>query len=386
MSHLQQQESAFFDKYFWDKEDHKQQAKNKRDSNITVCPFLHESKDFYWKKAYLDHLQHQFKLASSAEVIMTDVFLLGNAFNITAPVITNIWAWASPLIKIASIVGIVWNMIDSIGALILAYREAKNDDWWAAAFNILSAIQLMLGTIGFALLTYGILSLGIMSSVIAASLSGFSFAAAMFFSWALEHREGKLHEARMAYLLLKIQALELAADISNYPSAAEDNEKINFLKNFLENSVDNEEHRDLLKLLEFIQHQRQQLANHQHARRVWGFCAGTMTAVAIVAVLVIELGISTSPLGIAIVAIASLAAYFAALHRNKPIKCVKTENENTQVTTSSASAATTWSGCKNSVTGFFKRKEEGCSPSGLPKEEAAIDQLVVRDLGRPRAA
>jgi len=97
-----------------------------------------------------------------------------------------------------------------------------------------------------------------MGAVIGTGASGFAFAAAMYFAWALEHREVKLHQARINYLETKTQLENiLFEDINNnYGKSIED--KISYLQDFIahNNKAESElvGYKELLDLLNFRQH------------------------------------------------------------------------------------------------------------------------------------
>lgn len=241
------------------------------------------------------------------------------------------------MLQFSPFLGIAWNLIDTVGALFLAIRDESKQDYWAQGINLLSGLQLTAGTLLFILLNYGEIlqvQLGINSSilmsgvsigaVIGTGASSFSFAAAMYFAWALEHREVKLHQARINYLETKIQELEsilFFKDIDkNYGKLAE--EKISYLQDFISKNKKPEseiaEYKNLLELLNFRQHQQQQLEVHERARRVWGFCAAFMTAVAIVSVAVVALGLSVVTSGVIMAVVSSTALIGSALYRHKP--------------------------------------------------------------------
>lgn len=146
----------------------------------------------------------------------------------------------------------------------------------------------------------------------------------MYFAWALEHREVKLHQARINYLSKSIREIEgaLFRNSNDVYYGKSTGERIAFLQDFIDNNKNSESevtgHKDLLDLLSFHQHQQQQLEAHERARRVWGLCAVFMTAVAIVSVAVVALGLSAFTGGI-IVAVASCVTVFgSALYRLKP--------------------------------------------------------------------
>jgi hypothetical protein len=331
LNKLTDQQRHFFNDYLWrvnkssnSTDGDSLKGKENRDKSQSVRPFIINSKKYYWEKAYLEYIKYQTiqdKAAIAAEKTMNIVYTVGNTFNSVAPAIYQV-AQAIP------IVGISWNLIDAGGACVLAARDKKKYDNWSAGINILSSIQLIAGTVSFTLLNYSEgLHIGISTSAgvsaIAAGASGFAFAAAMFFSWALEHREVKLHRVRIDYLKEKIQELE--EDLKNncdYMPDPDEQKKINDLKNFINanpNDPPSKKFQNLLELIQFKQHQQQQLGAHERARRVWGLCAIFMTAMAIVSVVIIALGVSTSTCGIALVAASSLIALLgSALYRHKP--------------------------------------------------------------------
>lgn len=331
---LKENERLFFDKYFWTKgAGSSDYWGNEESSPIQVQPFLHRTKKFYWEKAYLEYLKQQTfadKTAQFAEVTMDTVYTVGNAFNAAAPALKL-------MLQFSPFLGIAWNLIDTVGALFLAIRDESKQDYWAQGINLLSGLQLTAGTWLFIVLNYGEIlqvQLGISSSilipgismgaVIGTGASSFAFAAAMYFAWALEHREVKLHQARINYLETKIQELEsilFFKDIDkNYGKSAE--EKITYLQDFIAKNKNPEseitEYKNLLELLNFRQHQQQQLEVHERARRVWGFCAVFMTAVAIVSVVVVALGLSVVTCGIIMAVASSTALIGSALYRHKP--------------------------------------------------------------------
>lgn len=365
LNNLRAEERLFFDKYFWAVDSRSEYGNNRASSHITVRPFLHRTKNFYWEKAYLEYLKHQTiqdKAAIAAEITMDVAYTVGNAFNVVAPAINQV-AQTIP------IVGISWNLIDMGGSFVLAARDGKKHDGWSQGMNILSGLQLATGTVAFTLLNYSeTLHIGISKSAgvsaIGAGASGFAFAAAMYFAWALEHREVKLHLARINHLDNKILGLEKQlfytafdengkinknADgelifyrnnkiygVDEYPGLVQETsdekldkcgiqnaeEKIKYLESLIEKVPKGgsalKEYEDLLVLLKFSQHQRQQLAIHEHARRAWSLCAVFMTAVAIVSAAVTALGLSAFTCGIAL-ALASCAALLgSALYRHKP--------------------------------------------------------------------
>lgn len=339
-------EDPFFEKYFWTVESPAEYWNNRGNSPIKVRPFLHKSTKFYWEKAYSDFLGYYSEAAIVAELAMDGVYI----YCLAATILLSLGAlclgapFATPLLLVVLIQGVAWNIIDTFGALILAYKEGKNLDNWSQGINILSGIQLLAGTIASLLLNPEIISIGISASVaelslvIATGASSFAFAAAMFFTWALEHREVKLHRARIDYLNKKIQALAREIFSSengagNYPGIKQyvdnyqgfdnydsknEKEKISCLRTLIAiagtERSELKEYKDLLKLLLFRQHQQQQLEIHERARRVWGLCAVSMTAVAIVSVIVSALGLAL-PFGIAVTCAALIVS---ALYRLKP--------------------------------------------------------------------
>ncbi|MEN9449474.1 MAG: hypothetical protein RJA83_88, partial [Pseudomonadota bacterium] len=355
---LSEEDRLFFDKYFWAVDSRSEYGNNRASSNITVRPFLHRTKNFYWEKAYADFLGYHSEAAIVAELAMDGVYIYCLAATILLSLGTLYLGvpFEAPLRMAALILGVAWNIIDTCGAFILADKEGKNHNNWAQGINLLSGLQLLAGTIASLLLDPPkIASLGNpvsaagLSSVIAIGATSFAFAAAMFFTWALEHREVKLHRARIDYLNIKIQALarEIFSSengVGNYPwvkkyvdnyqgfdnyDAENEKEKITCLRTLIANAgterSELREYKDLLKLLLFRQHQQQQLEVHERARRVWGLCAVSMTAVAIVSVVASALGL-TLPFGIAVACIALLVS---ALYRLKEVvEATKTIKNN----------------------------------------------------------
>lgn len=250
---------------------------------------------------------------------MDDVYISCNA--------ANILLYLAPISLPTIILGTAWNLIDSCGAFILAYQEGRNHDPWAQGINALSGIQLLTGTIASLLLNPDIVFIGLHASlglsIIAASASSFAFAAAMFFSLALEHHKVKLCRAEIDKLNIPIK--ETLSRLGNFLEAdkfkdiQDEREKISFLKTFLENLRKEKliENEDLIKLLESWHYQQQKLEIHERARRAWGLCAVFMTVVAIVSVVITVLGLSILTGGIAMALASSVALLGSALYRQK---------------------------------------------------------------------
>ncbi len=340
-------DDSFFEKYF------------RKNSEIKVRPFLHSSDNLYFEKAYLEFLKSNPTIQDIAAIYSEMV--IDAAAVIDAAVVTDVAAatlaesvmnWFYTLFNAAIavlsllknmslptlILGVAWNLIDTLGAFIIAAKEGKNHDTWAQGINILSGIQMLAGTIASLLLNPDIVYIGIHASLglsaIAAGASSFAFAAAMFFSWALEHREVKLHAGRINYLNKIIENVEsiaiqtMVGKVANdYQEAKNQGKEIAFLNGLTPQS---QECKELLKLLNFRQHQQQQLEIHERARWSWGLCAVFMTAVAIVSVTVIALGLSAATCGIAVAAVSFAAFLCSALYRNKPevVEAAKTIENN----------------------------------------------------------
>lgn len=377
LNKLKEQQERFFNDHFWTVDSRSEYWNNNGKSNITVRPFLQRSKKLYWEKAYLEYLNLDClsEAAIVAEYVMQSVYtycIVGNILFGLAPILAPILL-APAALTAAVILGVAWNLIDAACAFILAARDGKNHDAWSKGINLISGTQLLIGTIASVLLTPGIGNIGIQAALgvstvalssIAIGASGFAFAAAMFFSWALEHREVELHHARINYLDTKIIELEknlfyTAFDkngllnkvddkfiirkannnygVGDYPGpnkyiysdgefdrrgVENAGEKITYLKKLIANAQtrsDLKEYKDLLELLKFRQHQHQQLESHERNRRVWGLCAVFMTTVAIISVAVIAFG----ALNVLACGILTPAVYFAtllvsALYRHKP--------------------------------------------------------------------
>ncbi len=374
-----EKQQNFIDAYLW-KLDSRFEYRNYGE-NSTVRPFLHQSNKFYWEKAYSAYLATQTtpdkvalaaaeladkpinklidkpidiaaamgkdftsfedKTVMAAEKIMDVAYTVGNAFNAAAPAIKQV-------AQVLPVVGITWNMIDVAGTVVLAVRDGKKQDTWAQRVNLLSSAQLTAGTVAFTLINYsGAWHIGITTSlgasVIATAASSFTFAAAMYFAWALEHREVKLHRARINALDSKILELEkylfgddnlsssVESYMGDYPKTGghtdkvkkeKAGEQIEFLKKLTVmasgHGSEMREYGDLLELLKFREHQQQQLVIHERARRAWGLCAIFMTAVAIVSAVFIALGFSAMTCGLAVAAISSATILCSALYRHNP--------------------------------------------------------------------
>lgn len=330
-------EDPFFNKFF---------SKN---LEIKVRPFLHSSNKLYWEKAYLefrksnptiqdiaasDEMAIDAAVATIAESVMNWLYALFNAAIAVLSLLKNMFI---PTL----ILGVAWNLIDSLGGIITAVKEGKNHDAWSLGINIISCIQLLTGTIASLLLNPDIVYIGIHASLglsaIAAGASSFAFAAAMFFSWALEHREVQLHRTRINCLNKIIESVEstaiqtMNANIAkDYQEAKIQGKEIAFLNKPIHQS---QECKELLVLFDLRQHQQQQLAIHVRARRSWSLCAVFMTAVAIVSVTIIALGLSAATCGIAVAAVSCAAFLCSALYRNKPevdeiVKTIKSNRQN----------------------------------------------------------
>lgn len=226
-NNFSEEEQRFFKRHFWTV-DSCSEDENNNSSNMTVRPFLHRSRKLYWEKAYSEYLKQQTiqdKAAIAAEITMDIAYTAGNFFNSVAPAIKQL-ANAGPVI------GIVWNLIDTAGALTLSIRDENKQDAWSQGINLLSGLQLSGGTRVFTLINYSeVLHLGINASlgvsVIAAGASGFAFAAAMYFTWALEHREVQLYHARISSLENDIHRLE---NTLFYKVLGKENGKVIFCK------------------------------------------------------------------------------------------------------------------------------------------------------------
>src|ERR1700685_3364899 len=86
---------AFFDRDFWEVNTPSEYGNNRARSNITVRPFRHRSKNFYWEKAYVEYLGDPSEAASIAELGMDYVYTYCSAVN-TAFYASNIFF---PLLK-----------------------------------------------------------------------------------------------------------------------------------------------------------------------------------------------------------------------------------------------------------------------------------------------
>lgn len=153
---LTEEQKSFFDRYFWTMDCLSDEGRKQVSPTILNCdgevqPFLHRSKKFYWEKAYLEYLRQQTitdKAAQVAEATMDTVYIVCNAFNAIAPALKTMLQFTPHL-------SIAWNVIDTIGALLVANRDESKQDYWAQGINLLSGLQLSAATIIFSLLNYG---------------------------------------------------------------------------------------------------------------------------------------------------------------------------------------------------------------------------------------
>lgn len=344
--------------------------------------FLDRSNDYYWEKAYLEflkqnkaHIKGQDHAANTMEFGMDFVYSACNLFNAVAPLF-------KPFLHAVPGVGAFWNFFDSIGAGAIALREGKKGDKWAANANLASAAQVTLGTVFATMVDYPAHVHGMVKylvthmaghavglSALASGASGITFAAAMAFSCALEHREVKLHQARIDHIDKQIVSLQnkineikkeynplyypenysamnvnteavneiisniekaLICKIPNNNEIVDQNDKQQALTKYIEENpkdkdVQNlQDHKDLLKLRDFRTHQVEQLKVHKDARTVWGLCTVLMTAVAITSIVVVALGASALTWGLIAPAVASgCALLISALvrhYKHPPVK------------------------------------------------------------------
>jgi hypothetical protein len=128
------------------------------------------------------------KMAQKADTSMVWVYLIFNLIDLGLICLTNVDFKSANLLKNdASPEGSIWNFWDSLGGFALGLRQIKQGEMGMGVANCFSGAQLMGCTIGANIAEYT--SLTSLGATAISGLMGFSFAAGMVISGAIEYYE-----------------------------------------------------------------------------------------------------------------------------------------------------------------------------------------------------
>ncbi|ODN42434.1 hypothetical protein [Piscirickettsia litoralis] len=248
------------------------------------------------------------------------VYLFCNLFNTVAPIVATV---IKPLVMWIPIVGVLWNLFDTLGAVALAAHEGKQGDDWAKNVNYGSAIQLGACTSVTitSLFMPSVSALGIAGT----AAGGFGFAAAMAIAWGLEERAVKLCDKRIEYLVKEeIDDDTVTQKYKVWRDAIDDNDGTEEeAQSDLNNSLDELEKEltiqgnkpEKLLATKMCRKQVKEREMHSRMRSVWKWCTVAMTVVATVAVVAVAVGVSVATCGVATAVAGSALAAGTGIYR-----------------------------------------------------------------------